>query len=62
MRRSQIARRQHMTDAALPVHIRALHAEFRGAYGWPGMGPELRSRGVRVGKERVRMPMRQHGI
>jgi putative transposase len=49
LRRSQIARRRHLTDAALPVHIRALHAE-------------LRRRGVRVGKERVRMPMRQPDI
>ena len=51
-----------MTDAALLVHIRAIHAELRGAYGWPRMWRELRRRGVRVGKERVRLAMRQHGI
>ena len=62
LRRSQIARRRHLTDAALLVHIRALHAELRGAYGWPRMWRELRRRGVRVGKERVRLVMRQHGI
>ena len=61
-RRRQVARRRHMTDAALLVHIRALHAELRGAYGWPRMWRELGRRGVRVGKERVRLAMRQHGI
>lgn len=62
LRRSQIARRRHMTDEALLVHIRALHAEFRGAYGWPRLWRQLRRRGVRVGKERVRLLMQQHGI
>jgi transposase InsO family protein len=57
-----IAPRRHLTDAALLVHIRAIHAELRGAYGWPRMWRELRRRGVRVGKERVRLLMRQHGI
>jgi transposase InsO family protein len=61
-RRRQIARRRHMTDAALLVHIRAIHAELRGAYGWPRMWRELRRRGVRVGKERVRLLMQQAGI
>ena len=51
-----------MTDAALLVHIRALHAELRGAYGWPRMWRELRRRGLRVGKERVRLVMQQAGI
>ena len=62
LRRRRIASRRHMTDEALLVHIRALHAELRGAYGWPRMWRELRRRGVRVGKERVRLSMRQHGI
>ncbi len=62
MRRLRIGRRRHLTDAALLVHIRAIHAELRGAYGWPRMWRELRGRGVRVGKERVRLLMRQHGI
>jgi len=61
-RRRQMAGRRHMTEAALLVHIRALHAELRGAYGWPRMWRELHRRGVRVGKERVRLLMRQHGI
>jgi transposase InsO family protein len=62
LRRQQIASRRHMPDAALPVHIRAVHRELRGAYGWPRMWSELRSRGVRVGKERIRQLTRQEGI
>ena len=62
LRRKQIAGRRHMTEAALLVHIRAIHAELRGAYGWPRMWRELRRRGVRVGKERVRVLMQQHDI
>jgi transposase InsO family protein len=62
LRRKQIAFRRHMPEAALLVHIRAVHTELRGAYGWPRMWRELRRRGVRVGKERVRVTMQQHGI
>jgi putative transposase len=62
LRRKKLCSRRHMTEAALLAHIRALHAELRGAYGWPRMWRELRRRGVRVGKERVRLSMRQHGI
>ena len=35
LRRARIAERRHLTDEALLVHIRAVHAETRGAYGWP---------------------------
>ena len=62
LRRRRIASRRPMTEEALLVHIRVLHAELRGAYGWPRMWRELRRRGVRVGKERVRLSMRQPGI
>jgi putative transposase len=62
LRDQQIAGRRHRTDAALLVHIRAIHAELRGTYGWPRMWRELRRRGVGVGKERVRLMMRHHGI
>jgi putative transposase len=51
-----------MTDEALLVHIRAVHAETRGAYGWPRMWRELGKRGLRVGKQRVQRLMQQHGI
>jgi putative transposase len=51
-----------MTEAALLVHIRAIHRELRGAYSWPRMWRELRRRGLCVGKERVRLLMQQDGI
>jgi putative transposase len=62
LRRKKLCCRRHLSDEALLVHICAIHAELRGAYGWPRMWRELRRRGVRVGKERVRVVMRQHGI
>jgi hypothetical protein len=62
LRRQRMASRRHMTEAALLVHIRAIHRELRGAYGWPRMWRELRRRGMRVGKERVRLVMQQAGI
>ena len=62
VRRRRVSSRRHLTDAALLAHIRAIHAELRGAYGWPRMWRELLRRGVRVGKERVRRLMQRHGI
>ena len=62
MRRAKIAQRRHMTDEALLVHIRAVYAETRGAYGWPRIWRELVKRGVRVGKQRVQRLMQKHGI
>jgi putative transposase len=62
VRRTRIAQRRHMTDEALLVHIRAVHAETRGAYGWPRLWRELGQRGVRVGKQRVQRLMQKHGI
>jgi transposase InsO family protein len=46
----------------LLTHIRSIHVQLRGEYGWPRMHHELRARGLRVGKERVRLLMQQHGI
>ena len=42
--------------------MRAIHAEIKGEYGWPRMHKELLARGIRVGKERVRVLMQRHGI
>ena len=53
--------RRH-SDEALLAHIRAIHAEVKGEYGWPRMHKELVARGIRVGKDRVRKLMQQHGI
>jgi transposase InsO family protein len=61
-RRREIARRRHLSDEALLVHISAVYAENRGAYGWPRIWRQLRAQGIRVGKQRVQRMMQQHGI
>jgi len=61
-RRQQIAERRHLSDEALLVHISAVYAENRGAYGWPRIWRRLRAQGVRVGKQRVQRLMQKHGI
>ena len=61
-RRREIARRRHLSDEALLVHISASYAENRGAYGWPRIWRQLRAQGVRVGKQRVQRLMQKHGI
>ena len=53
--------RRGISNDALLVHIRAIHAETRGEYGWPRIWKELLARGIRVGKERVRKLMSLHG-
>ncbi len=62
LRRAKIAQRRHMTDEALLTHIRSVHVETRGAYGWPRIWRELVKRGLRVGKQRVQRLMQKHGI
>lgn len=44
------------------MHIKAVHAESRGGYGWPCIWKELLARGIRVGKGRVQKLMQLHGI
>jgi putative transposase len=61
-RRKQMAQRRPLSDAALLVHVRAVFAANRGAYGWPRVWRQLLSQGVRVGKLRVQRLMQQHGI
>ena len=53
---------KRISNEALLVHIRAIHIEFKQEYGWPKMWKELLTRGIRVGKERVRKMMQLHGI
>lgn len=53
---------KRISDQALLVHIKAIHAEVKQEYGWPKMWKELVARGIRVGKERVRKLMQRHGI
>jgi transposase InsO family protein len=59
LRRAKIAQRRHLTDEALLAHIRAVHAETRGVYGWPCLWRELGKRGLRVGKQRVQRLMQK---
>jgi transposase InsO family protein len=54
--------RKRLSNDALLVHIRAIHGETKGEYGWPRVWKELLARGLRVGKERVRKLMALHGI
>ena len=61
-RRVAIAQRRHLSDEALLVHISAVYAENRGAYGWPRIWRQLRAQGIRVGKLRVQRLMQKHGI
>ncbi|QNP49232.1 IS3 family transposase [Diaphorobacter aerolatus] len=56
------AQRLHLSDDAVLVHIKAIHAETHGSYGWPRTCKALQARGIRVGKERVRRLMQLHGI
>jgi len=60
--RKQIAQRRHLRDAALLVHIRAMFAAHRGAYGWPRVWRKLLDQGVRVGKSRAQRLMQRHNI
>lgn len=53
-------RRCRISNDALLAHIKAIHVQVKGEYGWPRMWKELVARGVRVGKERVRKLMAQH--
>lgn len=54
--------RRNISNDALLVHIRAVHAETKGEYGWPRVWKELLARGIRVGKQRVQKLMQLHGI
>ena len=51
-----------MSNDALLAHIKAIHTEVKGEYGWPRMYKALVTQGIRVGKDRVQRLMRQHGI
>lgn len=61
-RRKKILTRRHLSEMALLVEIRAVHAEARGAYGWPRVWRQLKVGGVRVGKRRVQLAMQRNGI
>ena len=62
VRRASSVQRRHLSDEALLVHIKAIHAQSRGSYGWPRIWRELVARGIAVGKARVQKLMKLHGI
>ena len=47
-RAGEARRCRHLSDEALLVQIKAIHAEMRGCYGWPRIWKELQARGLRV--------------
>jgi putative transposase len=51
-----------ISSGALLAHIKAIHRQVKGEYGWPRAWKELLANSVREGKERVRRLMVQHGI
>ena len=57
VRRASDAQRRHLSDEALLVHIQAVHAQTRSAYGWPRVWRELVAPSVPVGKQRVTLPL-----
>lgn len=61
-RQLSMAPRRHLSDEALLVHIKAVHAQTHGGYGRPRILRELRNDGVRVGKQRLQTLMHKHGI
>ena len=61
-RRASPEQRKRLSNDALLVHIRAIHTEVKGEYGWPRVWKELLFRGLRVGKDRVRKLMALHDI
>jgi len=61
-RQKKILTRRHLGETALLVEIRAVYHEARGAYGWPRVWRQLKAGGVRVGKRRVQIAMRQNGL
>ncbi len=61
-RQASTAPRRYLSDEALLVHIKAIRAQTKRAYGRPRIWRALRKDGVHVGKQRLQTLMRQHGI
>lgn len=51
-----------LSDEQLLTLIRAVHAQYKHAYGSPRMTAELKSRGIPVSRDRVRRLMKANGI
>src|SRR5690606_19966059 len=61
-RQASEAPSRHLSDQVLLVHIKAVHAQTKRAYGRPRIWRELRNNGVRVGEQRLQRLMHQHDI
>jgi putative transposase len=61
-RQPHLPESRNLSNAALLIHIKAIHTEVKQEYGWPRMHKALQDRSIRVGKERVRKLMQLHGI
>jgi transposase InsO family protein len=59
---THVSIRSRINDMALLTHIRAIHAQVKGEYGWPRMWKALQAKGIKVSKERVRQMMKLNGI
>ena len=70
--RRHILQRRHLSDEAVLVHIRAVFAENRGAYGWPRTarsghlrrqtaGPTADAAARHSGTRQAPFPYRDHG-
>ena len=62
VRRVSAAQCRHVSDDAVLLHIKAIHADSGGSYGWPRICKALAGSGIRVGKARVQELMQLHGI
>ena len=60
VRAANATQRRHLSDDALLVHIKAIHAATHVGYGWPRTCKELLARGLRVGKKRVQNLMQRN--
>jgi len=54
--------RKRLTDAQMLILIRAVYAEFKGAYGSPRIWREIKDRGFPASRERVARLMKQNDI
>ena len=60
--RSRERSERERQDEVLAAEIRSVHAQSAGTYGSPRVHRVLRSRGHRVGENRVARLMRRHAI
>ena len=62
VRHASAAQSRHLSDDAVLVHIKAIHAQSGGSYGWTRICKALAGSGIRVGKARIQKRMQLHDI